>query len=69
MAHFLELAAQGQILEITKHNKPYVFVVPTSDPSVHRGTAVGQKSLRVGKRVRLRKSLDVYLSEDRDENN
>lgn len=68
MAHFLEFAAKGHILQITKHNKPYVFVVPFSDPSIHIGSAVGQKALRAGKKIRLKKSIELYLSEDRDEN-
>lgn len=68
MAYFFELAARGQTLEVTKHNKPYVYVASSASPYLHPGKLVGQTSLSIGKKIHLKKSVSRLLNEDRDEN-
>lgn len=67
MAHFFERVARGEIFEITKHNKPYVYVAGSSSPHLHLGQLSGKTSLEVGKKIKLKKSILSYLQEDRNE--
>lgn len=41
-----EKAASGEIVEITKHNKPFIRLMPAAEPAMRTGRFVGKKSLK-----------------------
>jgi prevent-host-death family protein len=58
-------AEAGHTIVITRHNAPVAKLIPAHPQHVHRGTAVGQGSLRPAlKRGMKLRYLDV-LSDDR----
>lgn len=41
-----EFAANGETVEITKHNKPFIRLVPATSPGLHAGQSAGKKNLK-----------------------
>lgn len=41
-----EKAANGEIVEITKHNKPFIRLMPAVESAMRMGRFVGKKSLK-----------------------
>jgi len=41
-----EMAAQGETIEITKHNKPFIRLTPATMPGLHVGRFAGKKPLK-----------------------
>ena len=68
LAYWAETAAHGKVLEVTKHNKPYVMLVPCQTTHVRVGKNVGASSLvAVLKKDPTRGAWLVSLQEDRDD--
>jgi len=61
-----EKAAQGESIEITKHNKAFVRLVPSRDSSVHVGKFVGKKDLVAIPSLNTHGKSLHFLDEDRD---
>jgi prevent-host-death family protein len=40
------MAAHGEVVEITKHNKPYIRLTPAIGPGLHVGNRVGKVRLK-----------------------
>lgn len=41
-----EMAAQGETVEITKHNKPFIRLTPATGPGLHIGRNAGKTPLK-----------------------
>jgi prevent-host-death family protein len=46
LATLAEIAAGGETVEITKHNKPFIRLMPATAPGLHIGRNAGQAKLR-----------------------
>lgn len=67
LSSWLEKAARGDVLQITRYNHPYVLVMGTNDPSLHTGSRVGKTDITPAlKKAPKKPSLD-FLLEDRSE--
>ena len=67
LSKYTEEAARGETIQITKHNKPFAYLLPAATPFLHAGAQVGRKPLRsIGKLASGGKYLKI-LKEDRDE--
>lgn len=42
-----EIAASGETVEITKHNKPFIRLTPAAEPGLHIGRNAGKTSLKI----------------------
>lgn len=62
------MAAKGEIVAVTKHNRPYIKLVPYFEPTVTRGKYFGKKSLTPALKSARRqsRSLEILL-EDRED--
>jgi antitoxin (DNA-binding transcriptional repressor) of toxin-antitoxin stability system len=62
-----EKAAGGEIVEVTKYNRPFVWIVPSGTQNLRRGQKVGKASISpVLKEASQGKWLEVLLT-DRNE--
>jgi prevent-host-death family protein len=61
-----ELAAQGETIEITKHNKPYVRLIPATAVGLHMGQQAGKRSLRTAVRINTGGAFLTVLAADRE---
>ena len=67
LSQVTESAANGEVVEITRYNKPFVYITSASHPNVHHGINAGRSSLvTLGKSASQGKYLK-FLKEDRDE--
>ena len=65
LAYWTDLAAQGEMIEVTKYNQAYIRMIPVVENGLYIGKNVGQASLTaVGKSLSKGKWLK-YLEEDR----
>jgi antitoxin (DNA-binding transcriptional repressor) of toxin-antitoxin stability system len=46
LAHWTERAAQGDSIEVTRYNRPYVRLVASEEAGLVRGKRVGQGALQ-----------------------
>jgi prevent-host-death family protein len=60
-----ELAAQGETIEITKHNKPYVRLMPATAVGLHIGQQAGKRFIRTAVRKNTRGAFLKVLAADR----
>lgn len=68
LAHWAEVAALGESLEVTKHNKPYIMLIPCALPHVRAGQNVGKIFLTpaLKKDPTRRAWLDTLLEDRHD---
>ncbi|OGQ23476.1 MAG: hypothetical protein A3I05_07380 [Deltaproteobacteria bacterium RIFCSPLOWO2_02_FULL_44_10] len=67
LSHWTEEAAGGEVIHITKHNRPYVELWPAGQEHLHVGKQIGKTALKpVLKEASSGKWLEV-LQEDREE--
>ena len=68
LSHFAKLAADGKVIEVTKHNRSYVQLVRYQNPSIHFGSLYKKRSLGpcLSKARKKNSSLKTLL-EDREE--
>ncbi|MBF0492971.1 MAG: hypothetical protein HQM15_09340 [Deltaproteobacteria bacterium] len=65
LAYWTDLAAQGEMIEVTKYNHAYIRMIPVVENGLSIGKDVGRVSLKaVGKNLSRGKWLK-YLEEDR----
>jgi antitoxin (DNA-binding transcriptional repressor) of toxin-antitoxin stability system len=67
LAKWTELAHKGQIIQVTKYNKPYLLLAPCEDLSIRRGSLVGTSPLAPAIHLETRGTSLKFLEEDRDE--
>lgn len=67
LAHWAEEAANGEVLQITKYNRPYVILSPGRAPGLHQGSKAGRESLKSILHEATRGRWLKILEEDRAE--
>lgn len=60
------LAARGETVEITKHNKPYVRLVPAAAVGLHIGQQAGKRSIRTAVKKNTGGAFLKVLAADRE---
>jgi antitoxin (DNA-binding transcriptional repressor) of toxin-antitoxin stability system len=66
LSKIAEVVAGGQIVEVTKYNKPFIYLFPASHPSLHFGQKLGQNQFEQLNCALPKGKLQKILSEDRD---
>jgi antitoxin (DNA-binding transcriptional repressor) of toxin-antitoxin stability system len=64
LARWTEKAARGEVVHITKFNRPYVVLAPERDAAVHWGRKLGEP-LRAIARAASRGKFLEFLLDDR----
>jgi antitoxin (DNA-binding transcriptional repressor) of toxin-antitoxin stability system len=67
LAHWTEKASKGEVIQVTKFNRPYVRIVPEGDVRLHRGRNVGKRDLAPALKIGDKLPWFEFLQEDRDE--
>ncbi len=65
-ARWAEIASGGEVVEITKHNRPFLRLVSAWGPVVRIGSKVGAHNIRPALQKGLRGLALKYLFEDRE---
>lgn len=66
LSSLAELAAQGETVEITKHNKPFIRLTPATAPGLHIGRFAGKKPLKVAAAKNTGGAFLKVLASDRE---
>lgn len=67
LSRYTEQAARGEPIQVTRYNKPFVYLMPALGQSQRVGTRAGQHEFRpVSKRATRGRFLEV-LNEDRND--
>ena len=67
LSEVTEQAARGEVVQVTKYNKPFVVLMGVASPAVHVGSKVGTTSLvSIGKKLTRGRFLSA-LKEDRED--
>lgn len=67
LAKWTQKAAKGQIIEVTKHNHPYVHLVAPKTDGLIWGKNVGKAHLRPVLKKPLKINWQKFWDEDRNE--
>ena len=66
-SEYAEIAASGTEVQVTKYNKPFIYLIGARPSSLHVGAQVGVAKLKsISKKINHGEHLKV-LKEDRDE--
>ncbi|MBI2336935.1 MAG: hypothetical protein HYU97_09285 [Deltaproteobacteria bacterium] len=69
LSSWAEKAAKGEIIHVTKYNRPYIVLAPSNPKGLHVGSRVGKgRFVTVVKRRGVGKLALKALQEDREEN-
>ena len=69
LSKYTEDAAHGETIQVTKYNKPFIYLTGASQPSLNVGSRVGKGTLRsVLSRGTNGKYLKVLLEDRKDQN-
>ena len=66
LSSWVEIAHQGDVVEVMKHNRPFVMITPWALPHVRVGSKVGQGQLESCLENATQGKWERYLNEDRD---
>lgn len=61
-----ELAAQGETVEVTKHNKPYVRLTPAIAAGLHIGQQAGKQPIKTAVQKNTGGAFLKALAADRE---
>lgn len=67
LSQWTEEAAKGTAIQVTRYNKPYVFLLGVQSPSLHIGKSAGTATLRSAASAASKGKFHAVLKEDRDE--
>ncbi len=67
LAYWAEEAAKGEVVQVTKYNRPYVMLGPSEGSGLYRGLKVGQEPLKSVLSGATKGKWLKILKEDRDE--
>ncbi|MBI4209797.1 MAG: hypothetical protein HY538_08875 [Deltaproteobacteria bacterium] len=67
LSHWAEEAAKGNVVHVTKYNRPYVALVPGRDVGLHRGRLVGRGHFKPALKKPIQGDWLRYLLEDRED--
>lgn len=67
LAHWTEEAAKGELVQITKYNRPYITLGPSEGSVLYRGKKAGRESLKSVLSEATKGMWAKILKEDRDE--
>ncbi len=65
LSELTEEAAKGTTIEVTKYNKPFVYISSATSSSVHMGIDIGKRSLKAATKT---SNLDIVKSLNEDRN-
>lgn len=66
LSQYAEEASQGEPIEVTKYNKPFLYLSGAFSPSLHIGSRVGQGTLAPAGKAASGGAYLKALLEDRD---
>lgn len=66
LSSWAEEASKGNIIEVTKYNRPYIYIVPHAQSGLFQGSKVGQGSLTSILSSGSQGKWLEYLEEDRN---
>ncbi|MBI4212238.1 MAG: hypothetical protein HY540_06335 [Deltaproteobacteria bacterium] len=66
LAYWAEEASRGEVVQVTKYNKPYMMLVPSGQPGLRVGKNVGKSGFKPVL-DKPPKGWKEYLDEDRGE--
>ncbi len=61
-----EMAANGEVVEITKHNKPFIRLTPATGPGLHMGRLAGKARLKTAVKKNTGGAFLKVLTADRE---
>jgi len=67
LAYWTEAAAKGELVQVTKYNRPYVVMGPSEGSGLSRGKKAGQEALKSVLSEATKGKWLKILKEDRDE--
>ena len=66
LAKWVEIAHQGDAVEVLKYHRPFVMIVPWSPPQVRIGSKVGKLNLTPCLKKGSNGKWEEFLREDRE---
>lgn len=66
LSQYTEEAAKGIPIEITKYNKPYVYIHAAASPSLHIGCRIGSPLRSIAKKASRNKFLKILKTDRQD---
>ena len=67
LSEYAEEAANGTAIEVTKYNRPFIYIMGIHSPALHVGSRVGKGKLRSAGKSLSRGSFLATLDDDRGE--
>ena len=67
LSYWVDETAKGNVVEVTRYNKPYIRLVPRTEPSLHYGSKVGKAELESSTKSHAAKQWLKTLLDDRSE--
>lgn len=67
LSDYAERAAAGEIIHITRFNRPYIVLAPDRDASLHWGELAGKSAIKPVLKKGSRGRWLKFLAEDRNE--
>lgn len=67
LSDYAEMAAEGELIEISKYNRPYVYLSGVAEASVHYGSKVGKENLTSSLKMASKGAWRKALEQDRQD--
>lgn len=67
LSDYAEMAAEGEIIEVSKYNRPYVYISGVAEASLHYGSKVGKLNLTSSFKLASKGAWRESLEEDRQD--
>jgi antitoxin (DNA-binding transcriptional repressor) of toxin-antitoxin stability system len=67
LAYWAEKAAQGEVIQITKYNRPFVVLTKSQTTGLYIGKRVGKPFAKSGLKNATKGKFLEYLLEDRED--
>ena len=67
LSQWAEEAAKGEVVQVTKHNRPYIILSPSGVSGLYCGKRAGHEPLKSILKSATKGRWLQYLKEDRDE--